>query len=169
MKKKSRSKSFNITDTILMLFFGYCEINVFSAKEDVLNFLLGRKIKFSAMSNTTECMSFRIYLYKKRELLSYLQKSASEFSVGESRGFPALIFNLSKKYGLVLGLIAFLAITVSAEMFIWEIKVSGNEKITDSEILREMSEFGVKTGARTASLDLDRICTDYARALPAHP
>ena len=161
MKKKTVSRRFNITDTILMLFFGYCEIKVFSAREEVLNILLHSRIKFSAMSNTKDYMSLRIYLYKKRKLLSYLQNTSAEFSVGENRGLPALIFTLSKKYGLVLGLIAFLAITVSAEMFIWEIKVSGNEKISDSEILHEMSEFGVKTGARSASLDLDSICTDY--------
>ena len=58
-------------------------------------------------------------------------------------------------------MLAFLAITISAEMFIWEIKVSGNEKNSDSEILYEMSEFGVKIGARSASLDLDSICTEY--------
>ena len=159
--KKKVSKRFNITDTILMLFFGYCEIKVFSAKEDVLNFLISNRIKFSAMSNTEECMSLRIYLYKKRRLLSYLNNISAEFSAGENKGFPALILNLSKKYGLVLGLFAFLAITISAEMFIWEIKVSGNEKISDSEILYEMSEFGVKTGARVSSLDLDSICTKY--------
>ena len=161
MKQKTEKKSFNITDTILMLFFGYCEIKVFSEREEVLNFLLGNRIKFSAMSNTKDYMSFRIYLYKKRRLLSYLQNSSAEFSVGENKGLPALIFTLSKKYGLVLGLLAFLAITISAEMFIWEIKVSGNEKISDSEILSEMSEFGVKIGSRSDSLDLDSICTEY--------
>jgi len=161
VRKRKASRHFNVTDSILMLFFGYCEIRITSAKEEVLNILMNCKIKYNAMSNTGSGMSLRIYLYKKRELLSHLQKSAAEFSVGESKGLPAIFFKLSKRYGIILGILSLLTVTFASEMFIWEIKVSGNENISDSEILHEMAEFGVKTGARISSLDLDSICTKY--------
>ena len=161
MKKEKNTHHLNITDTILMLFFGYCEIKVKSGKEDALNILLSKRIKYNAMKNTENGMSFRIYLYKKREFISYLKNSSVDFSFGAPRGLPTLFLTLSKKYGFILGVIAFLSITISAEMFIWEISVSGNDSITNSEILEEMSEFGVKIGARISSLDLDSICTKY--------
>ncbi|MBR2432781.1 MAG: sporulation protein YqfD [Clostridia bacterium] len=161
MKKAGKSKHFGITDTILMLFFGYCEISVTSRKEDALNFLLSQKIKYNAMSNSPYGMSFRIYLYRKKMLTSYLREAGVEFSLGESRGLPALFMALSKKYGFLLGAATLLTITFLSESVIWEISVSGNESITDYEIRREMSELGVRVGARISSLDLDSICTDY--------
>ncbi len=161
VKKEKINRHLNITDTILMLFFGYCEIKVTSGKEDAINILLGKRIKYNAMENSENCMSFRIYLYKKREFISYLQSASVDFSFGTPKGLPALFLTLSKKYGFILGVLAFLAITISAEMFIWEISVSGNDSITNSEILEDMSEFGVRIGARISSLDLDSICTKY--------
>ncbi len=166
MKFKSKNHV-NITDMILMFFFGYCEFFVRSGAERALSILLERKLRFTHMKNTDGGVSFRIYLFRKKWLSRALVSENIEFSCSVPRGLPSLFISLSKKYGLVLGLISLLAITLISERVVWEISISGTKELLDSEILADLENYGVKLGASISSLDMGQICTDYLIENPA--
>ncbi len=160
MKIKAK-QPVNIADIILMFFFGYCEFFVQSGAERTLSLLLERKLRFTHMKNTDSGIYFRVYLFRKKWLSRALRGENIEFSCGVSRGLPALFFSLSKKYGLVLGLLSLLAITVISEKVVWSISISGTEDLLDSDILTDLEDYGIMLGANISSLDMGQICTDY--------
>ena len=53
-----------------------------------------------------------------------------------------------------------------SSLFIWEINVEGNEKLTTGEILRALEECGVKTGTFWPGLDTDEIRCRMLLRLP---
>lgn len=160
MKNKTR-KPLNITDVILMFFFGYCELFVKSGYERALSVIFERKLRFTHMRNVDGGISFRIYLFRRKQLLFALSKEDAEFSCGKAQGLPAILLSVVKKKGLALGLISLLAITLISERVIWEISITGTKELLDSEILADLEEHGIKLGTRISSLDIDQICTDY--------
>ncbi len=166
MKNKIK-KPINITDIILMFFFGYCDIFVKSGRENALSILFGRKLRFTHMRNVDGGIAFRVYLFRKKQLCRALLSEDVEFSCGNAQGLPAIFLSVVKKRGLALGLIALLVITLVSERVIWEISIMGTRELLDSEILEDLAEYGIKLGSPISSLDIDQICTDYLIENPA--
>ena len=75
MKFKKKGYA-SLSDSLLMLFFGYCEINVQDRTEDALNILIKYKIRFSRLESADGSIGFRIFLAEKRRV-SYLVVSHS--------------------------------------------------------------------------------------------
>ncbi|MBE6619236.1 MAG: hypothetical protein E7626_05590 [Ruminococcaceae bacterium] len=160
MKKRTRTY-INIADMILMFFFGYCEVRVKDSFEKTLNALLTLGIRFTKMKNTDSGVSFLIYLGSRKKVSQILSDQDVVFSVSGAKGLPAPIIALSRRYGLVLGLLTVLTLCVVSERVVWEISVTGNETVKAAEIISDLERYGVRHGAYIDSLDTYAICTDY--------
>lgn len=64
----------------------------------------------------------------------------------DERGFVFTVEKLKKRYVLIFGL-ALCAVTLwISSLFVWEINVSGNDEISETEILAELDKLGVGIG-----------------------
>lgn len=53
---------------------------------------------------------------------------------------------LTKRLGLIVGLIAALVLVVTFNMFVWDIKISGNNTIKDEIVIQKLEDLGIKKG-----------------------
>ena len=66
--------------------------------------------------------------------------------MGEIRGLPGLFYRLRHRYGLAVGMIAFLLILFGSGQILWSIRVEGNEQMSDEEVIEELRECGFSVG-----------------------
>jgi len=61
-----------------------------------------------------------------------------------------------KRYGVFFGAASFLGVIVLLSNFIWDIRVSGNESVTTSQIIEIMEKHGIKSGTYVRNFNKER-------------
>ena len=79
------------------------------------------------------------------------------------RGLPHILERYSRRPGILLGLLLFFFLLFCSQNFIWDIRITGNESLTDGEVLQMLEEDGVKIGSYLPSLNLDAVCVQFVR------
>ena len=69
------------------------------------------------------------------------------------KGFPFLFARYRRRYGLMLGLVVGLCAMFLAQLFVWDIEISGNTAVSRSEILRSLNECGISVGCFLPRID----------------
>ena len=82
------------------------------------------------------------------------------------RGVPAVRRKLRRRVTLMAGLAGCFALLALSSLFVWDIEVEGNEKLTKGEILRALAESGVKPGSFWPSWSADTIKNEVILRLP---
>ena len=72
-------------------------------------------------------------------------------------GLPTRIFSYRKRWGIIIGLCASIAIFCLAQSVLWRVDVVGNERLSDDEIIQALSENGMKVGDFINKLDTSHI------------
>lgn len=71
-------------------------------------------------------------------------------------GLPYLLKKYKHRTGIFLGIIFVVFMLAWSRNFIWDIRVTGNERVTYSEITSLMGEYGLMVGSKISELDVDR-------------
>lgn len=74
------------------------------------------------------------------------------------RGFPYLLYRYRRRIGIPVGVIIFAVLVRLSTMYVWDITVSGNERLSDEEIISTLGELGFGIGTRIPSVDFYSIC-----------
>ena len=93
------------------------------------------------------------------EILSVCRKKGIEIKKLRSFGLPHLLFAYRKRWGLVLGAILAIFIMFISDNYLWDIRVTGNERLTYSQVVELLAESGFEVGSKLRELDIDRIET----------
>ncbi|MCH5323581.1 MAG: sporulation protein YqfD [Eubacterium sp.] len=75
----------------------------------------------------------------------------------ERKGIYFFLRKYRKRWGIIFGAFSCLAIILILSQFVWDIRVSGNETVADTEILNVLQKEGLSPGAGKFSFDT-RIC-----------
>ena len=90
-----------------------------------------------------------------------LQRSARERGIElelvESRGIPSLAIRYRHRYGLIVGLIVSIALVLLSGSVIWDIRVDGEEKLSEGEVRDLLGQCGLEIGSARRSLDIDAL------------
>lgn len=81
----------------------------------------------------------------------------------ELYGLPSLILKLRHRYGLIIGFLITIIYILYASSVIWDIRIEGNEKISDAKIEQELQDNGFFIGGRWNKKTLSQIETDVLR------
>lgn len=81
------------------------------------------------------------------------RKSNSKIKIREKYGWPILAFKYKKRIGLIIGSIAFIGILYIFSLYVWSINVTGNDRISTSEVLNVMKDLGVGMGSKKSDID----------------
>lgn len=93
--------------------------------------------------------------YKKmRRFLNNIMCTAKTI---KKSGAPFLLWRIRKRYALILGLIAVVALTWVMSLYIWDISVTGNDRVSATEILEVLSLNGVGVGTYSPSIDSESL------------
>lgn len=156
MKKNKNSKKSKCFGNLLKLtsldrISGYVCFNAADERVRVINNLLSCGIRFKAAPDGSIVLPLS-HTTAPKKLASLLGLPYERFTV---RGLPSVIFRYKRRPGLVLSAIFAVFLTIYSSGFVWDIKISGNRALSDSQILALLEKSGCMPGIRRSSLDLD--------------
>ncbi|MDR3178638.1 MAG: sporulation protein YqfD [Oscillospiraceae bacterium] len=97
----------------------------------------------------------RILAKDFKNLRDYKKKAEIRIKLRKKIGLPFLFNKYKKRPGLIIGPVCFYLIIQFLSLFIWNINIAGNNKISEREIIKTMEKLGVKVGSRIKSLDTE--------------
>lgn len=90
-------------------------------------------------------------------LVQLLTKSGIAFSVERRGGLPGLILQFLRRPGLVAGSLCAVAILIASGLFVFDIRVTGNETLTDARVKAMLLEQGFGLGTYIPGIDTDKL------------
>lgn len=72
-------------------------------------------------------------------------------------GLARILRRYRHRYGIPVGIVAFFLILFLSGRFVWSIGVTGNEKLSEREILLTLEELGCGVGSYIPTLDIERL------------
>ena len=113
-----------------------------------------------------QCVLVKTSLFSCKAFLECAKEMDCECSIVSVKGLPFVLNRYRCRYGIYLGIILSAAILLYSSLFLWEVNVTGNKNISETEILKVLSAHGVGVGTYIPSLDADRtaeyILLDYS-------
>ena len=73
------------------------------------------------------------------------------------RGLPGFFLRYRHRYGIALGILLFAVIVFFSGQVVWEIRVEGNERLDDAEVIAALHEQGLHVGSVYSRLDIDAL------------
>lgn len=141
-------------------------------------------VKFSLIG--TECEDFlsyslnndvKIYDVVNEEGIIYAKTSPSQYfllariikdfhvrmRITEKKGFWFRAYRYRNRYGIIVGLLAYGLVLLLCSSIVWDITITGNERIPDESMLEFLAENGIYPGA--SRKDLDTTVTELSALL----
>ena len=93
-----------------------------------------------------------------KHLKKILDKKQITYTVQKEQGLHLFFQRIKMRPGLYLGLVLFLSVLILSTQFVFDIRISGNERLTDSEVLAELEQQGFFCGTFLPGTDIDVLC-----------
>ncbi len=100
------------------------------------------------------------------QLKPILKKTGTRVAILERYGLPFFIPRLMKRKMFVAGLLFVIAFWVVSSFYIWDIKLTGNYRITEDVFLDFLKENQVTVGMRRDSLDIGELEKQIRKQFP---
>ena len=133
----------------ILFFFGYYKIkaDALSATR-LLNICLEHSFSFSGFEGLDDGgISFLCPKCTGKKLLQLAEQQGVSVTVEEIGGVPAIFFRRCRRYGLILGAICGVILLVLSGRVVWDVRVEGNERLTDAEVVDELISCGFGVGS----------------------
>ncbi len=101
-----------------------------------------------------------------KKIQEYAQKVNVEVTVVRKKGFFFKANKYRKRWGMFAGIVAFFAFLFISQCFIWDIQVSGNEKVPAGIILAELRDLGITRFKFIPGIDFRQKNQEAMLALP---
>lgn len=141
------------------LIFGYRSIRI--SPEDlssVTSFLLRASIPSVINSDGSIIVRERDFI-KTKDIL----QGRIEFTYSEPRGLYGSWKRLANKWAIVISLTLAVLLVILLSQLIWDIRVEGNTRITDAQVISSLKECGFEIGDLWLMTDKGRIETDFLK------
>lgn len=147
---------------ILRYLFGYVKVYVYGfAPERFLNLVIKNELVLWEIA--TEEQGFSFYTGRKNlvKMKPYLQKTNMKLKILERKGFPYFLKRNRKRVAFLAGFVLFCSMIYVLSLFIWEVKVTGEDKLVKEDLLNVIETDYVPLG----SLKSDVNCSELEDAL----
>ena len=98
------------------------------------------------------CEFYLSEIYRKRFLTVF---SGFGYSTSSIMGLPAFLLRYKSRYGIAVGLFAFLLVLRCFDNYIWDIRVICDESISEESVIQNLSASGFSIGSDLDDLDFD--------------
>lgn len=119
--------------------------------EAFLSFLQNSGFKISALENKGGVLYGNVKPSDYIRISKYARKRRLRLRIEEKRGILFRLLPYRKRIGIPLGAVVFAALICFFSGKIWDIDISGNEKLGDEQILELLEDCGIYAGADSGS------------------
>ena len=159
------------------LLSGYVKIRISGeSKERFLNMCRMKKVRMWDLreeavetKDTHEKEAAIVMCMGSRELLeskNAIRKSGVKVDVLEKNGVPFLIRHVKKRIVFAVGILFCLAFLIAMMQKIWCIRVEGNQKVTNEEMITFLSELDVGIGCNISQLSYEDLEFEIRERFP---
>ena len=149
--------------SVYFFFIGYALLHIpASSATDFFEIcrMLGVTPKGIKRIGKGEDLSCGLSGYSAARVLSLAGERGVGVSVIKHGGLPTLWRRFIRRPGIAVGTVLALSIFVLAQLFVWEVEITGCETVAKQEIEEELAEIGLMRGAFLPHLDGDRLTLD---------
>ena len=126
--------------------------------EDFINLCINHDIYLWNISRIKDCMLYaRVERKNFKELRHICRKTKCKMKIKRKRGFLFIIHRYRKRKIFALLFILFVLLMFFLSNFIWNIEITGQEEISEEEILTMVNDMGLKIGAWKYNIDTNEI------------
>ena len=126
----------------------------------LLNMFMEYGIVYSDFGETGDGkVSFCVSPFSAAAVVTLCEKKKIDIERIHASGIPRLLYKYRKRWGLAVGAVFATAIIFLSGQFLWDIRVTGNENVTYTEVVEALAKCGFSVGARLDELDIDSIET----------
>ena len=143
---------------ILRFIFGYVKVEVFGfAPERFMNLIIKNDIVMWNVK-TTECGY--IFFTGRNNLLRmkpYLQKTNMKLRILQKYGLPYVIKRNRKRVAFVIGFGIFIMLIYILSLFVWEVKIVGEDNLVADNLLEHIEDNYVPLGTMKTKIDCNHL------------
>ncbi len=135
--------------------FGYVRLE-FSAAESrrICNLLFRIRVSYTDFRQNESQGSLCIRARDRAYVSAYLKQEGVSCKVGRVEGLPRVFVRYVGRKGVFVGIFLAILIVIFSTLFAFDIRVEGNERISDAEILAALEQYGVEIGGFLPTMDL---------------
>ena len=97
------------------------------------------------------CIQVRAGEYRNLRIAA--KRAGCRLHIVAKHGLPFLLRRYRRRYGLIAGVFLFVFLLQLLCGRVWEIRVQGNEKLQQSQVVTLLEEFGIREGMAANALD----------------
>ena len=124
---------------------------------DVMNICMRHSLVYDALPSREGEFSVAMRILTARKLEALCLEADIEILKKEDSGFPAILWRYRKRYGIFLGAILFCLIIVLSRLVLWDVRIEGEARLTESEVKKALAECGLTVGTPLHKLKTDKI------------
>lgn len=147
---------------------GVAELEVSGAQpERILNYCAENGIEFWSASPCRDfSITFCVHASYADSLLTRSGKNGLDVKLISETGGRKLKLGAKRRAVFLLAFVLCVSLAAVSSLFLWRIEISGNDKLSDAEILRKLAECGVDYGAYWPALSSDEIRSRIVSEMP---
>ena len=152
---------------IIRLILGYVKVDLWGKyPERFLNVCASRGIKVWNTRRQGERIEFCIFAKDYKKLRQLRLRCPVNIRHKRKYGLPFVAKKYRYRTGLAVGLAIYVVALVMMPKIVWGVNVSGNERISDSELQSALRNIGIYSGAKIEDIDAANMRLRLALLLP---
>ena len=92
-----------------------------------------------------------------RELKNIVKKVGCHVEIIEKKGLPFIFYKFKNRKMLGAGILVFLVLVIYLSSIIWDIQITGNDRINTEDIIKVLEKENIKSGIIKYKIDKDYI------------
>ncbi len=150
---------------LLRFLIGYAKVEVFGfAPERFMNLIIQNEIVVWDVEYTDRGYVFFTGRYNLLKMKPYLQKTNMKLKLLDKYGLPYFVKRNKKRVAFVLGFGVFLVCLYMLSLFVWEVKIVGEDKLVKENMLEYIEKHYVPLGTMKKHVH----CSDLEEKLRAN-
>lgn len=122
------------------------------------NEMMKRDIRYTSLETVDDGISFEMTEIEYLKLRAIEKFEDFGVITRKRKGIPYIFSRYKHRYGILIGAVLFFIITGMSSNYVWDVRVEGNDRISDAEILSNLSELGFGIGSNIKKTDYYNLC-----------
>ncbi len=133
---------------ILRFILGSYSVRLYSnSSERFITELIKNNIKIRNIKKLSNSeITFECYVFTLNEIKKLSSYDNAKYEIIAQKGLPSYINRYKKRYGLLVGALFFIIMLYLISLFVWDIRITGNDNISEQQILGELKKQGMVSG-----------------------
>jgi similar to stage IV sporulation protein len=129
--------------------------------EKFINICTHRQIYLWDIKRQKDCrMKLKLSIQGFRLIRPIARKTGCRVRIAGKRGLPFLMNRYRKRKTFLVGAVAFILLFFFLSSFVWDVEISGNQKMVTEVVSRQLASMGIKPGVWKYGINTDRVADD---------